>query len=211
MRGVASERYPLNDTCSHPECSEPAVDPHHIFPRSSIGNDSWFVEIVVAIERIPPLDPNGRDVDCVIVIPHVTGLCRAHHDDVEAHDSWIKLEEGQFVWYDRMRHEGGRGVRPSDPTWTNVEWRTLGPIDPQPAGREKVRKKRRKFQGQARRQRGTVSIRVPKDELEDGAGLLEDAIAKLEDRLGYEEHRPPYYTLMDGMNFSLLNMDYTDV
>jgi hypothetical protein len=44
VRAVPSERYPLNKKCAHPECNEDAVDPHHAFPRSAIGGDSWFVE-----------------------------------------------------------------------------------------------------------------------------------------------------------------------
>lgn len=197
IRGVSSQRHPLNDTCSHPDCSEPAVDPHHIFPRSSIGNDSWFVEI-----EYEGNFPGGKDV---CVIPHVTGLCRAHHDDVEEHRAWIKLEDGKFVWYDQTNedHLNSQGNG-------NV-WQELGAIDPQPAGREKAHKKRKKFQGQKRRERKTISIRVPNDAGEDGAGLLEDAIASVDERLGFEEARPPYFTLMDALSHVILNTDETDV
>jgi hypothetical protein len=114
VRGVAAERYPLNEVCAHPSCKDPAVDPHHIFPRSMINGDSWFVEISnEGGERekgAPGFDP----------IPHVTGLCRVHHDDVEEHRAWIKLEDGGFVWY----------VRKED------DWLRRGALNPQPPGKE---------------------------------------------------------------------------
>lgn len=193
VRGVSANRYPLNEGCSHPECSEPAVDPHHIFPRSNIGNDSWFVEIEIAEDYFGQPEP--------IVIPHVTGLCRAHHDDVEEHRAWIKLEEGRFVWYDHRFADIAERNEKLEPR----DWERLDLIDPQPAGRDKTKKKRRRFQGQAKRQRGTVSIRVPQDEREDGAGLLDDAIAQLEEKLGNDPARPPYYVIMDALNHTLLN------
>src|SRR6266487_763407 len=120
VKGVASRRYPMNQKCSHPECSNPIGDKgHHIFPRSLIGNDSYFVLI---------------EDEKTITLPHVTGLCRAHHTDVELHRAWIKLEDGVFVWYDR------------DNTWVLADpvygdgdgWERVGPLDPQPGGREKV-------------------------------------------------------------------------
>lgn len=187
VRGVASERYPLNRKCAHPECNEDAVDPHHIFPRSAIGNDSWFVQFYYVPEGQSIVGVNEGDP-----IPHVAGLCRAHHDDVEEHRAWIKLEDGEYVWYDR-----------SDYPNLEPEWISLGPLNPQP-GSQDGKPKRRKFQGQARRARKTVSVKVPQDAQEDGAGILEDLIGQLEDRLGHEPHRPTYYSLVDGLNFALM-------
>lgn len=200
VKGVASERYPLNTKCARPDCNEDTADPHHAWPRSSIGNDSWFVEIEEGHAQ------NTKSQ----VIPHVTGLCRAHHDDVEQHRAWIKLEDGVFVWYDRGRERPHLLDYMGDDS-TLVKWEPLGPLDPQPAGREKAHKpKRKRLKGQARRQRMTVSIRVPKDEAEDGAGLLNDAIELLEAKLGHDPARPPYYTILDGLNYAILNSDESD-
>lgn len=191
VRAVASERYPLNKVCSHPECNEPVADPHHAFPRSAIGGDSWFVEILMGIETAHPGVP-----DVTVVIPHVTGLCRAHHDDVEEHRAWIKLEDGVWNWYDYSDD-----VR---------NWVLIGPLNPQPGSRD-GKTKRKKFKGEARRKRATISIKVPKDEREDGAGILADLVETIETMISGEgKHRPVYYTLVDALNYTLTNADETD-
>lgn len=215
VRAVASERYPINDVCAHPECAEPTADPHHIFPRSLIAGDSWFVEISwddpermrAALGKEPayPVNLIGSTPPVgVAMIPHVTGLCREHHDDVEEHQAWIKLEDGEFVWYNRADNDPVR--RPLD---ERVEWDRFGPLNPQPGSRT-GKPKRRKFKGEARRKRTTISVKVPKDEQEDGAGLWDEAIEQLEIKMYGENGRPPYYTIMDALNYTLLNAGEDD-
>jgi hypothetical protein len=175
VTGVAAERYPLNDICAHPGCKEPAMDPHHLWPRSSIGNTSWFV----SIEGSEP-------------IPHVTGLCRTHHDDLEEHRAWVRLEDGIFNWY----------VRGGD------DWVFRGKLNPQPPGQEtkpKRNRAKRKLSDEERRSQRTVTLRVPAEAKEDGRGLLEDAIGQAEERLGHREPRSPYYTIMDSLNLVILH------
>ncbi len=166
VRAVASERYPLNRKCAHPECSEDAVDPHHCFPRSYIAGDSWFVEIVPhTTDDEDPVDYIMRvEPGQAVIIPHVTGLCRAHHDNVELHDAWIKLEEGEWRWYDRwhktakvgegLKFERGAGDEGCPPERGCNEWEPIGPLNPQP-GSVEGRPKRPRFKGEARRQRET--------------------------------------------------------
>lgn len=177
--GIAAEAYPLNVVCSHPECSEDATDPHHCFPRSRQIGGSYFVAITFDTQaeakrfadlmRVRPLKvaPN------TVVIPHATGLCRAHHDNVEQHDAWIKLENGVWNWYDRDANQ------PVSDDWK--EWVLVGPLSPQP-GSVEGKKKRKKFAGEARRKRRTISVRVP-DDTENGGEIwdatLEDVKAKL--------------------------------
>lgn len=194
VRGVAAERYPINLICAHPECNELAVDPHHIWRRSAIGNDSWFVAIENDVQKLE------------LPIPHVVGLCRAHHDLVTNDEAWIKLEDGVFVWYDHEDPDFPNPPRDEVDAPCHV-WKSVGPLDPQPAGREKKngKPKRRKFQGAERRQRASISIKVPKDAQEDGAGLLTDLVEQLEERLGHDPTRPIYYTLMDALAFTIYN------
>ena len=179
IRGVAAERYPLNQHCAHPICNNPVSGAHHIFPRSMTKSDSYFVEI-----------DTGRGK---VVIPHAVGLCGSgttgHHGDVEEHRAWIKLEEGgRFVWYER--HED--------------DWKTLGALNPQPGSRDPKRK-RTPATGKARRQRKMIGFRVPADEAEDGAGLLEDLHLQVEAKLGFDEPRSLYYSIVDSFNYVLLN------
>ena len=158
--GQIASRYPLNMFCAVPDCPEPAIDAHHIFPRSEIGSTLWFVQAWDAEDHELFSSP----------LAHVVGLCRAHHDAVEQHDAWIKLEEIDgilvFIWYDRV-----------DDDWTQV-----GKLDPQPGGREKInRPKRRRFKTDDEIQkRKSVSIKLPLGvdglywkELLDEAGRVE--------------------------------------
>lgn len=209
VRGVAAERYPLNAVCAHPECSEPAHDPHHAFRRSLIAGDSWFVAFYEG--------ENGNAhtawEEYGDPIPHVVGLCRHHHDLVTRDEAWIKLENDEFVWYDRGEEVEYPHVEGCPSPNLEVGWLRMGALDPQPAGREKVNKKpkRRALKGEARRKRKTVSIRVPQDEQEDGAGILTDLVEQFEDRLGNDPRRPPYYTLVDALSFALTNVGEDDV
>lgn len=178
-RGVASERYPLNAVCAHPECREPVADPHHTFGRSKIIGDSWFVEITP--------EPPGKPY----VIPHVAGVCRAHHDAVENHEAWIRLEGEGFVWYDRDETY-------DDPR--NVEWVKLGLLNPQPGSREGKPKKKRKT-GEARKARAVIAVRVPQDAQENGGQVWDEALEAAEERFGFgADPRPPYYTIIDALH-----------
>ena len=207
VRGVATKRYDLNHKCAHPECNEDADDPHHIFPRSLITGDSWWVRIGTDEEEPPYTDEEWA-------IAHVTGLCRAHHDDVEEHRAWIKMEElpkaphHVFVWYDRGPDAIDNPImqEEADP------WIELGPLNPQPGSRDgKPKRSRKRHQGEARRKRATVSLRVPDDAQEDGAGLLDEAIERVEDLLypdrpEGEKRRPAYFTLMDALEIAAIEL-----
>lgn len=153
--GVDAAVYDANRTCSHPECAKPVPDRgHHIFPRSQITNGKYFVQA---------WDADGKEM-FAHPIPHVTGLCRQHHDAVERHDAWIKYEDGQFIWYDRV-------------TDLPVTWEQVGPLDPQPAGREKARKpKRKRLKGDDLAKRKTVTIKLPEGvDGQDWEDLLAEA------------------------------------
>jgi hypothetical protein len=157
VRGVASTRYPPNKQCGHPTCTEPAQSNHHIFPRGSIGNDSWFVEIrsEQSETKLDRVSSKG--------IPHVIGLCgdgtRGHHGDLEEHRSWIKLdEEGNFVWFDRIAPTDPYDEIPED--WQ--QWTEVGRLNPQPGSVEGKPKRKRTQKGtEERTARKTVSVRLP--------------------------------------------------
>lgn len=217
MRAVPSERYPLNKKCAHPECSEAAVDPHHAFPRSAIGGDSWFVEIITEFATNAERTTFDEKRE---IIPHVTGLCRAHHDAVEGnleagHSSWIKYEDGVWNWYNLIDTPAEESARWAEETGEHPDsypvdsWELLGPLNPQP-GSVEGKPKRRKYQGEQRKQRKTVTLRVPDTAGENGAALLDEAVETLETRISGDSPRPIYFTVMDALNFTLLNAGADD-
>lgn len=181
VRGVPSTKYPINKKCAHPECNEPTTV-HHCFPRSQIGNGSYFVEIVGTSIEGRPLEE---------IIPHAVGLCGSgttgHHGDVEEHRAWIKYEDGEFVWYDAVD-----GVL-NDRSLT-AYWEKLGPLNPQPGSRE-GKPKRKRFTGEARKQRKVLSIKVPADAEENGAEIWDELLVQCRDALGVDEDFPVYHTL----------------
>lgn len=156
VRGVLSERYPLNTTCASPmsDAGVKADDAHHCWPRSLIGNDSWFVEITEDSGQIS------------LPIPHVVGLSREQHERVERHDAWIRYEDGVWNWYER----------------DGEDWRLEGPLNPQPGSRES-KPKRKRYKGEAKRARATISIRVPKDAAEDGSLVYDELMKQAQERL----------------------------
>lgn len=170
VRGVPSTSYPINTRCAHPDCTEQIDGVHHIFPRSQIGNSSYFVEFT----------PESGETK---IIPHAIGLCGSgttgHHGDVEEHRAWIRLEDGEFVWYARDR------LKDAPPEAPDV-WDRLGPLNPQPGSREGKPKRKRTVKGtQERAERKTVSLRLPEgfggDEWDELVEATEAHLLRIED------------------------------
>ncbi len=198
--GVAAERYPSNLICAHPECSDPVqLRPdgtptvHHVFPRSLTKSDSYFV-LLTEQERA------GEEFQYPDPIPHAVGLCGSgttgHHGDVEEHRAWIKLEDGVFSWYDRQ------SLCPPDSPIADtydVVWDSRGPLNPQPGSVEGKPKKKKRAK-QPARAKAVFSIRVPKDEAENGYEVLSTLIDEVRDKygpeLGWSETAPPYFVVV---------------
>ena len=201
VRGVLAQRYPLNSHCAHPECNRTDVTAHHIFPRSHTGNGSWFVELAepgagfTGVKKPPIADKKAQ------VIPHVVGLCghgtAGHHGQVETHEAWIKYEDGEFVWYDRLPDVS------EVPGFLAADWKCVGPLNPQPGGKEKQKAPRRRSQAPGRL-RTTWPIKVPKDKQEDGAELLDALIEEGERLMGHDPPRSKYFTVADLMSMGVL-------
>lgn len=173
VRAVAAEQYELNAVCAHPECAEPTADPHHAFPRSQIKGTSWFVEIMTDVLKEGQASPEVK------IIPHVVGLCGSgttgHHGDVEEHRAWIKLEDGVWNWYDFVADRDGKFKPPFG------EWVLVGPLNPQP-GQQVGKPKRKRFKGEQRRKRRTISIRVP-DDTENGGEIWDETLDEVREAL----------------------------
>lgn len=202
VKGVAANRYRPNDVCAHPECAEPATDNHHIFPRSLIGNASWFVILEDGLTETTPEKGGGYRQ----AIPHVAGLCRMHHEQVELHFAWIKYEEGVFVWYDRAQVSSRPNSESGEP-WIDT-WISFGPLDPQPGDRTKQRKPKPKNLEPAK-PRQTKSVRCPKDAGENGIEVLESLIEqageKLAPEMGWSDSPPDYHVLVAALYFLIQN------
>jgi hypothetical protein len=115
---------------------------------------------------------------------------------VESHWAWIKLEDGVFVWYDRVTVEGD----PTDDAGrTRDVWHYVGPLNPQPGSVEGKPKKKKRAK-QPARAKAVYSIRVPKDEAENGYEVLSTLIDEVREKygpeLGWSETAPPYFVVV---------------
>jgi hypothetical protein len=198
IRGVPGYKYPLNKKCAHPDCTKETESAHHIFGRPPPEGKSWFVAIQ---------NNDEPGLEAATTIPHVIGLCGSgttgHHGDLEEHRAWIKYEDGEFIWYDRSENR--------NPFWNPVGnpndeylWDALGPLNPQPCDAPKTKKSKNR-KGDERKNKPNVSIPVPKEDREDGAILLYEAVEQYEEILGYDPSRSMYYTIMDALNIAILH------
>jgi hypothetical protein len=207
---VAAETYPMNTQCAWPDCTEDAHDPHHAFPRSATGGDSYFVAITFDTYE-DAIAVVGKGIKVTEVpgfgwvtdpIPHATGLCREHHNLVESRVAKITLEGGKWLaWEGNDGKDGNKGA--------GAAMTEVGELQPQPGARL-ASKKRKRFKGEKRRKRRTISIRVPNDEQEDGAGLLDEKFDSMRELLGEDETYPPYYVISAALDYTLLNADESD-
>lgn len=202
LRGVLAGKYTRNPICAHPECDKPSESTHHIFGRPAGPNSGSYFVLIEKGQKIP--------------LAHGIGLCgdgnTGHHGELEAHEAWIKYEDGVFNWY--KRNYGYGGTHPE-----GASWELLGPLNPQP-GFNEGKPKRANFKGKKRRSRKTISVKVPQDAQEDGGEIWDDLLgdgkgehpygrvrAKLDAAMGLAEpkrleggSRDVYYVLVDVLN-----------
>jgi hypothetical protein len=178
--GVPSENYPLGHVCSHPECTNTDVTAHHIFPRSSIKSKSWFVSI-----------------DGDSPIPHVVPLCGSgttgHHGDIEEHRAWIKLEDGEWLWYDRT---GIEGIDYEKDAKLEYAFTKVGALNPQPAhGEGKPKRKKKATTSAERKARVNWTVRTPEGEENVIPELVDDARGILKEKMDTDKTPTDYHVI----------------
>lgn len=177
VEGLSGPEYELNILCAAPGCMERSQDVHHLWRRSFLGGPFNWV--------ILPDDSH---------VGNVVGLCRPHHEQIEAGAAWITLESDKFIWSDLISASQQLGFQPPHTLGNVAEERAelappmtmlsapepwiedlSGPLKEnecpscrQPLPRPKVDKPR-----EEKRVRRTWSITVPVDHREDGANALD--------------------------------------
>lgn len=79
--GFISEPYPLNDFCPVPGCPNPATERHHLWRKSFLIGDYWWVKL--ADDR---------------VIGNCVGLCNRHHEEITVNKAKIEFDGDVFLW-----------------------------------------------------------------------------------------------------------------
>jgi hypothetical protein len=121
-------------------------------------------------------------------------LCWQCHEQIHREPAWA-YEHGYLVHsYDdpakvpvELKWPGERQFEQSD------EHEHEGKCEK--CGLEIKSKPRKRFKGEARRTRSTISLKVPKDADEDGAAVFDELIEQARELLG-EPDKPIYYILV---------------
>jgi len=192
VRGLLGRTYKVGPYCSNPLCTKLAEHAHHIVRRSQIQGDYYWVEI-----------------DGEIVIGNVTGLCPRCHDEITGvvggHRAAIRwhidpLDGTTGFWWCRIVTNPSGEV-----TYFPVDLLSPQPPTPDalaasPAAEESdvkesdrcptcghlTRSRPAAAAPAAGRKRKTWMIKVPDDEQEHGADVLDVLLDDLAPLFGYE-------------------------
>lgn len=193
------KRYKVGPHCSVWNCGKLVDHAHHVWRRSYLKGDYWWVRVQGSAD--------------MVVTKNVIGLCWKHHEDVtgsvgghRAKIIWVPETETLEWWL--LERVGETNVKTWLP-WGAIDTETTSyqpePIERCPTcGRRMPQPRRAKL---PKRKKTRIVITVPQDAQEDGAALLTQAIDDAAERLGRTENEE-YYTLMDALNlFNLGNVE----
>jgi len=178
LRGEEWPPYKLNMICATPGCTETHLEQHHIWRRSFVGGDVWWIRL-----------PDETE------LANVVGLCHAHHAMVTENKAEIEavldLNRDLFFFYWNSPSSGTRLLSwqppehplhderydeiPEDYWVIDNECPTCHRALPRPKIEEPT---------EAKRARRTWSITVPKDNREDGAETLDRLLEEIREELG---------------------------
>jgi len=169
--GVEGYPYELNVICAAPGCDQQGTEAHHLWRRSDMIGPYWWV-------ALPSEDA---------IVGNVVRLCHKHHEMVTANAAFIVWNGRGFDWNDLFSAAVPLSwqppARPLEAPESNGEVNALvelGPpvsepgvvaegscptcLRPLPHPKEK---------SEAKRERRTFSITIPKDKRENGAEVLD--------------------------------------
>lgn len=206
VKGIDGDRYMVGPFCDAPGCKRPVDHKHHLWRRSFLGGDFWWV-------RVPTI--RGT----TITIRNVVGLCWRHHQDVTGdvggHKAWIKWvpEHEDFDWLESVDYGH----------WTKIGKLTLpapsektGPAKPMPPGSERCptcghvkHHEHEHHKPGPKRAKKSWTVKVPAD-AEDGAEILDELVQIVAEAIGAEEHTSAlrrYHVLVPALVWVSQNLD----
>jgi len=204
VAGVDGDTYKVGPYCDKPGCKLPVDHKHHLWRRSFLGKDYWWVRV-----------PTSRGTK---TIRNVIPLCYHHHADVTGdiggHQSWIRWSEEreEFDWLDSAGYghwtKIGSFTVPA-PSETAAPTKPLGPDERCPTcGRMKHREHEHHEPG-PKRARKSWMVKVPADS-EDGAAILDELVEIVAEAIGAEEHTSAlkrYHVLVPALVWVVQNQD----
>jgi hypothetical protein len=202
VAGVEGDKYTVGPFCDAPGCKRPVDHKHHLWRRSFLGGDFWWVRVPLADNK-------------TTVIRNVIGLCYRHHEDVTGgpggHKAWIRwVEEDQkLLWL-----EPG-----ADDQWELIDQIVLAAPSEGAAPRAKIPKRcpacgklqyvEHEHAPAPRRPRKSWVVQVPSDN-EDGAAILDELIEIIAEAIGTDEYKSQlrrYHTLIPALVWVVQNQE----
>lgn len=203
VAGVKGDHYTVGPYCDAPGCKRPVDHKHHLWRRSFLGGDHWWVRV-----------PTARGT--TIVIRNVVGLCWHHHEDVTGgpggHKAWIQWveEREDFDWLEADGYSKWIKIgRLTLPAPTELPKQDRNPKRCPTCGRVERHDHDHRQEPAPKRQRKSWVVAVPADS-EDGAAILEELIEIIAEAIGAEEFTSAlkrYHVLLPALVWVVQNQD----
>lgn len=191
VRGVAGRKYTVGPHCANPTCGKLAEHAHHMWRRSMLTGPFDWVEL-----------PDG------VVVGNLVGLCPRCHDAVTGrvggHRAAIRMTPEHVFYWCTIADD------------VAIDYDFVAPIEPQPptqevlvaspatsgsenscptCGQPRARRRTPKPAGTGRRRaRKTWPVKLPAEEAENGAEVLDSLTEDLAPLLGVDPDDDGRYT-----------------
>jgi len=203
VRPAKGPKYKVGPKCANPHCGGWAEHAHHIIRRSQIGAHDW-------------IDIDGW------VVGNLTGLCPWCHDDVTGrlggHRAAIRidLERREFWWClttsspnGEVSYHGTKLLDPQPPTPQQAEQSRDQAEESEACPSCGHVRRRRSAPAGERRRRSSWMVRVPDDEAEHGAEVLDSLVESLAELCPSGDATPAgrYYVLVPALVHATLDVE----
>jgi hypothetical protein len=210
VKGVDGDTYKVGPYCAAPGCKKPVDHKHHLWRRSYLAGNFWWVKVPF----------QNAEAFGLTTIRNVVGLCWRHHEDVTGqgggHAAWIRWDPQRqnFHWLERT----------PDDKFISIGTFSLPAAPPadaapsSPEGREAERcptcGKRQghphpEHEPGPKRPAKSWTIKVPADD-EDGAVILNELVEGCAEIFGHDEYTSRlkrYYTVVQALSVVLQNRE----
>lgn len=176
LRGDEWPEYQLNVVCAAPGCDQTTLERHHVWRKSFVGGDVWWVK----------LSDGSVTGNCI-------GLCNEHHGQLTRNEAHIAYERGTygkvgFAWTDLFASTQWMQWQP--PKQADLDL-GIGHVlveghnaNECPTCHRALPRPKLDTPQEEKRIRRTWSITVPKDNLENGADILDTLLEEIREEMG---------------------------
>lgn len=211
VEAVEGDRYMVGPYCDAPGCKRPVDHKHHLWRRSFLGGDYWWVRVPIADDK-------------TTTIRNVIGLCWQHHEDVTGgpggHRAWIRWVEDPDQALHWLENDGydhwisiGTLSLPAPPEAAPAPTRSRETERCPTCGHRIRPGDEHEHEPGPKRPRKTWTVHVPADS-EDGAEILDELVEACAEIIGTDEYTSKlkrYHTLTKALYLVIQNEELIEV